>query len=206
MFGPETGVLVGALNSYYVTNGATDIASLTPSPSGFLSNGDIIWNGKPTVGQPAFWTVLTGGSTPAFQAGPTLGNGTTTTVSLTAAQIDSMYTTPISLIAAPGAGNAIWVSRVVFEMTTTSTAFTGGGAVSFPYHGTSTNSASSTIPASVVTSATPGTTYTVLGESVTANGTTVLANTGVDITNASAVFATGTGSAKIIITYSVIAL
>lgn len=127
------------------------------------------------------------------------------TVALTAAQIIAMEATPVSVIAAPGAGLAIVVDSILFEMTTTSTQFTGGGAVSFVYHGGSVAVHAGSIPATVVTT-TAGTSYTVLGPAVATNGTTVPANTGVDITNATAPFAAGTGTAKVRIRYHIITL
>lgn len=128
-----------------------------------------------------------------------------TSVSLTAANILAMNGTPVTIIAAPGAGKAIIVNQILFEMTTTSTQFANGGTVNFQYHGTSTNVHSSTIPASVVT-ATAGTTNTLLAQNTAANGITVPANTAVEITNGTAPFITGTGTAKVQIWYSVITL
>lgn len=127
------------------------------------------------------------------------------TVSLTAANLIAMFTTPVSVIAAPGTGKAIIVDTILFEMTTTATQFTGGGAVDFVFHGTSTATHTGTIPASIVTT-TAGTSNTQLGSPTAANGTTVMANTGVDITNATAAFAAGTGTAKVQIWYSVVTL
>lgn len=201
---PELAVLVGPNNTYRAPNGASDLPTTAISQQ--YNPGDLIVNGAATVGAAAFWICTTGGSSPVFSAGSALGTSLTVTVSLTAAQIIAMNGTPISVVPAPGAGKLATLVRVVFEMTTTSTVFTGGGAVEFFYHGTSTNAASSTIPASVVTNATPGTTYTYLGEAVPANGTTVLANTGIDITNATAAFAAGTGTAKIVLTYAITVL
>lgn len=127
------------------------------------------------------------------------------TVSLTSANILAMFTTPVSILAAPGAGKALIVDAILFEMTTTSTQYTSGGVVSIVYHGGSVATHSGTIPATVVTT-TAGTTNTMLGSPTAANGTTVPANTGIDITNATGVFATGTGTAKVQIWYSVVTL
>jgi hypothetical protein len=126
-------------------------------------------------------------------------------VSLTAAQLVAMEAAPVSVIAAPGAGFAIVIDSVLLEMTTTSTVFTGGGAVSFVYHGTGTAVHAGSIPASVVTAA-AGVSYTLLGPAAATTGTTAPANTGVDITNATAPFAAGTGTAKVKLKYRVIAL
>ena len=127
------------------------------------------------------------------------------TVNLTAANILGMNAAPVSILPAPGAGKAIVVDNILFEMTTTATAFANGGVVSFPYHGGSTNSHSGTIPAAVVTAG-AGTSNTQLGPATGSNGTTIPANTGVDITNATAPFITGTGTAKVQIWYQIVTL
>jgi hypothetical protein len=128
-------------------------------------------------------------------------------VSLTAAQLIAMNGTPVTIIPAPSAGKAIVVREVAFEMIPGSVAFTGGGAVSLVYHGTSTPVHAGSVPASVVTvaGASP-TTTTVLGTATAANGTTAPAGTGVDITNATAAFAAGNGTAKVHIWYNIITL
>lgn len=202
MFGPETGVLVDSINAYYVTNGAADLPSF--SASGAFNPGAVVFNRNPIVGQPAFWTCLTGGTSPTWAAGPTLGSDTSTVFNLTSANITGMFATPVAVLPAPGAGKALVINQIVFTMTTTSTAYTGGGAVSFVYHGTATNAASGTIAAAVITAG-AGTSTTTLGPAGGA-GTTVPANTGIDITNATQAFAAGTGTAKIQIYYSIITL
>lgn len=128
-------------------------------------------------------------------------------VALTAAQIIAMGTTPVSILPAPGAGKAILVDSILFGMTRTGTAFTGGGAINFQYH-TTTNSVphSGTIPATLVTTGGAGSAQTRLGPDVSSNGLVVPANEGIDITNATAPFAAGTGTAKVFIRYRVITL
>ena len=126
-------------------------------------------------------------------------------VPLTAAQLIAMFTTPVSIIAAPATGKAIVVREIVFEMITTATVFTGGGVVSFVYHGTSVPVHAGTVPAATV-NAVAGTSATQLGMAVAANGTVVSAATGVDITNATGAFAAGTGTAKVHLWYHVITL
>lgn len=126
------------------------------------------------------------------------------TVALTAANIIAMFTTPVAILPAPGAGKAIIVSQILFEMTTTSTQFTGGGTVNFPYHGGS-NCVPGVLLAAVVTT-TAGTSNTLLGPNNGTNGLTVPANTGIDITNGAGVFAAGTGTAKVQIWYSIVTL
>lgn len=121
---------------------------------------------------------------------------------LSAANIIAMNGAPVSVLAAPGAGLGVVIDWIVLVMITTSTQFTGGGAVQFNYHGGS-SSHSGTIPASVVT-ATAGTTLTQLGPATGASGLTVPVNTGIDITNATGAFAAGTGTAVVYMGYSVV--
>lgn len=137
------------------------------------------------------------------------GDGSTVSsaiVSLSAAQIIAMGPTPISVVAAPGAGKVVIFNRVLFEMTTTSTQFTGGAAVHFYYHGGTVDAPTGAVAAAVVTT-TAGTSNTLLGPSAAATGIALPANTGVDITTlANAAFAAGTGTAKIQIWYSIVTL
>jgi hypothetical protein len=125
-------------------------------------------------------------------------------VVLTAAQLEAMYTTPVSILPAPGAGYALIVDHVTLAIIAGGTAFTGGGAISFVYHGGSVPPHAGSVPASALTGAS-GTTLSLLGPAVATNGTTVPANTGVDITNATQAFASGNGSAVVLIQYRVIA-
>jgi hypothetical protein len=135
-----------------------------------------------------------------FADGSTLSAAT---VSLTAANIIAMNGAPVSILAAPGAGKAIVVKQILFEMTRTSTAFTGGGTVEFDYHGSSI-AHTGTIAAAVVTGG-AGSQNVVLGNA-SATALTVPANLGIDITNGSTAFAAGTGTAKVQIWYSIVTL
>src|ERR1043166_9470694 len=56
-----------------------------------------------------------------------------TRVALTAANLIAMYTSPVVLVPAQGAGKSIIVHKLIFTITRTSTAFTGGGAVIVQY-------------------------------------------------------------------------
>lgn len=126
-------------------------------------------------------------------------------VSLSAANLIAMNGAPVSILPAPGATKVILVDSIVFKMVTTATAFTGGGAVSFVYNGGATSAITGTIPAAVVTAG-AGTSYTAMGPAAAASGTTLLANKGIDITNATAAFATGTGTAVVHIKYRIVTL
>lgn len=124
-------------------------------------------------------------------------------VVLSAANIIAMNGAAVTIIAAPLAGLALIVESILFAMLPTATQFTGGGVVTFQYAGGAVVHASS-IPASVVTSASASNTY--LAPNTQANGVTVLSATAITITNATAAFATGTGTAKVFIRYRTVVL
>lgn len=122
-------------------------------------------------------------------------------VALTAANIIAMGTTPVALIAAPGAGKCIIVDNISFKMTTTATVFTGGGAVEFRYTDASGTKVSADIAAAVIT-AVAGTSFTnVRGIEASLTGTV---NAPIVIRNATAAFAAGTGTAVVTIDYHIV--
>ena len=123
-------------------------------------------------------------------------------VPLTAAQITTLHTVPVTVIAAPGAGKAIVVEQAVLEFKFGTVAFTGGGVVTLIYHGGSTALHSGSVPASVITAAS-GTSATEVGPQTGANGLTLAVNAGVDISAATANFAAGDGTAQLWIWYTV---
>jgi predicted RecA/RadA family phage recombinase len=123
-------------------------------------------------------------------------------VTLTAAQIMGMFGAAVSILPAPAAGQVIVVDQFVVQMKPGATQFTGGGAVSFQYHGTAVVPHSANIPAATVTSANAS-------ENVVPPPTGVIqppAATGIDITNATAAFATGNGVMVVTVFYSIITL
>jgi hypothetical protein len=126
-------------------------------------------------------------------------------VPLTAAQIIAMYTTPVTILPAPAAGTAILVSQIAVELDLTATAFTGGGVVHFYYHGQTAEIMAQTIAAATVNGGTGQSIY-ILEPVQTAGGSVVTPAVGIDITNASGVFATGTGTAKVTVWYSLVTL
>jgi hypothetical protein len=130
----------------------------------------------------------------------------TAVVTLSAAQLEAMFATPVSILPAPGAGFAIIVKEIEFELIGGSVSFTGGGAITFPYHGSGTASHTGSIPTSGVNVSPSTTTITELGQLAGSNGTVIPANTGVDITNATAAFASGNGTAKVFMEYRIIQL
>lgn len=122
-------------------------------------------------------------------------------VSLAAADIIAMRTTPVSLIPAPGSGKIVVIDHVTMKMVRTSTAFTGGGAVEFRYTDGSGAKVSADVSATLVTGA-AGTAYSAV-RGVTTELTPV-ANAAVVITNATGVFAAGTGTGQVSIAYRVV--
>lgn len=125
----------------------------------------------------------------------------TITVTLTAAQIIAMGTTPVELIAAPGAGKCIFVDNISFKMVTTATAFTGGGAVEFRYTDASGTKVTADVAAAVITAAAGSSWTNVRGIEASLTG---VVNAAIVISSASAAFAAGTGTASLVIEYHVV--
>ena len=121
-------------------------------------------------------------------------------IPITAAQIIAMYTTPIELIAGE-TGKLIVVDDIVLKMTRTSTAFTGGGAVEFRYTNGSGAKVTADIAATVITGS-AGTDYTINKSIVTS--LTGVVSAPIVMTNATQVFAAGTGTGVITIKYHLI--
>jgi hypothetical protein len=129
------------------------------------------------------------------------------TVSLTAANIIAMYAAPVALIAAPGAGKSILVSKLAFTITRTATAFADGGAAIIQYgatvNGGGTQALDSTIASTVITGA-AGTTVTARNGAIISDlAAATIQNAGLYISNATAAFATGTGTATVNIWYMI---
>lgn len=129
------------------------------------------------------------------------------TVSLTAANLIAMYGAPVAIIAAPGSGKSILVTKLAFTITRTSTAFANGGNVIFQYdsttHGGGTQALDSTVASTVITGS-AGTTVTARNGAVISDlASTSIQNKGLYISNASGAFDTGTGTATADVWYVV---
>ena len=198
---------------YKVEKRPVKAPSFTPEPNG-IPIADLVHgtNGQLIVGQTgaaAAWTSVTGDVSLSAAGVTSIAANIhqVASVALSAANLIAMGTTPVSILSAPGSGKVIVPSLIVFEMTRTSTAFTGGGAVSFQYHTTTTSVPhSGSIPATVVTTGGAGTAVIMLGPNVGSNGLVLPVNEGIDITNATAAFAAGTGTANVFFYYRVITL
>lgn len=124
-----------------------------------------------------------------------------TAVDLSAANILAMRATPVTLIAAPGAGKINLIEEITVKIVRTSTAFASGGAVEFRYTDGSGAKVTADMSATLITGA-AGTAYASC-KAVTTELTPV-ANAAIVITNATGAFTTGTGTAKVYIKYRVL--
>lgn len=121
-----------------------------------------------------------------------LGNATNTgqeltrEVTLTPANIVAMYTTPVEVIPAPGAGKYIEVLSATLIYDYATAAYTGGGAVTLNY-GSGGAAITANIAAANAFAATGDKVYS-LGTLNAAGGYTMPLNTSVVITNATGVF------------------
>lgn len=122
-------------------------------------------------------------------------------VPLTLAQLTTMFTTPIPVVPAFGAGTLVEVQSCVLDMVFGSAAFTGGGTVTVGYGTTQSTVAASTAAATIA--ATVFTTFTA-SQSILTLGTmpvtasTLNLNKAVSITNGTAVFAGGTAASAVL--------
>lgn len=129
-----------------------------------------------------------------------------TTVALTAAQIIAMYTTPVVVIPAVP-GKAIVLDAFEFDLTGTATQFTGGGVVDLQYDSTANGAGTilhADIAAAVVTGATARVISVRTPSDLSAIATASITGKGVYISNKTAVFATGTGTAVLKVRYHLI--
>lgn len=126
---------------------------------------------------------------------------------LTAAQLNSMFTTPITIVPAPGAGIALLVRQIHVEFDLTATQFAAGGVIHFYYHGQTTEIMAQVIAAAtLIGSASPSQVLMILEPVQTAGGSVVTSAVGIDITNVTQLFTTGTGTAVITVWYDYLTL
>lgn len=195
------------------------IANAAPSTEAVIAKSDGLHIGNKTTDRIGF-----GAATPVaqqaatvtpFAALQTLGLIATgsdytiqhKTVALTAANLIAMYAAPVVILPAQGAGKSIIVTRLAFTITRTSTAFTGGGAAIFQYgttvNGGGTQALDSTLASTVITGA-AGTTVTARNGAVISDlAAATIQNAGLYISNATAAFAAGTGTAAVDVWYVV---
>jgi hypothetical protein len=163
----------------------------------------------------AAWTQL-GGTSAVLNAAVLPANGTvsildirsgnsaisTVTVPITNAQVLAMFTTPIQLVAAPGAGNMINVIDMTVENVFLTAAFAAGGAIQASYGAGVTTPATATIATTFLTAPAANQVIKVAGALASALSSAVL-NTAVNLTCATANFTTGGGSLIVKLRYAV---
>jgi hypothetical protein len=110
--------------------------------------------------------------------------------------------TPVSLIPAPGAGKIIIVDSILFKMVRTATAYANGGAVEFRYTDGSGAKVTADVAAALITTGGAGTAYAHVA-GIEASITPV-ANAAIIVTNATAPYITGTGTAQVSIRYRIV--
>lgn len=130
------------------------------------------------------------------------------TVSLTAAQINGMYATPVQLIAAPGSGNLIVIDSILWDVAFGTTQFAAGGAIAAQYgntvHGAGP-AASGTLAAATLNAVAASSFLANSGfGSVLDVAKSASLNTAVYISNASAAFTTGDSTATLYVRYHVV--
>ena len=127
-------------------------------------------------------------------------------LTVTAAQIISNYTTSLEVIPAVE-GKAIILDSFVYDLTGTATQFTGGGVVNLQYKNTA-NGAGTTlhadIAATVITGATARVVTHRIPKDLSAVATADIVGVGVYLGTKTAVFAAGTGTAVLRIKYHLI--
>ncbi len=126
------------------------------------------------------------------------------TVTLTANEIKALNASPKTLIAAPAAGEALIIERVLFRFIWATTQYTAGSALSVLYAGGSTNLLAGTLAATFLTAPTAA----VTSDAILAGlGTQLSApqETAVTLKAASTEFATGDSTLEVQIWYRVAA-
>jgi len=127
-------------------------------------------------------------------------------VALTAAQINGMYAAPVEVVPAV-AGKNIVVDSVEFDLTGTATQFAGGGVVNVQYKNT-VNGAGTTVHADIAATVVTGATGRVITnrvpKDISATPTADITGVGLYISNKSAAFTTGTGTAVVTVRYHLI--
>lgn len=123
-------------------------------------------------------------------------------VVLSAAQITTLHSVPVSLLAAPGAGKVILPEGLLFQFKYGTVQFTGGGAVNPVYHGATTNLLTGSVAAATIQAAASAT----ISAGAKASALALTTNAGVDLYAGTADFAAGDSTAIATLWYTIITL
>ena len=180
-------------------NEAGYMLGTTPSQAvsvlGANPSSQLAVNTDPYSALQTFGFIAAGGANPTVQHLQT---------SLSAAQIIAMSATPVQLVAAPGAGKTVVITRAALRITRTSTAFASGGVGIIQYNNTATgagtNAVDSTFTAATFTGAS-GASESLRNGAVLSDQGTALQNLGIFISNQTGAFTTGTGTLTVDVWY-----
>jgi hypothetical protein len=133
--------------------------------------------------------------------------GATVTVTLSAAQIAAMYTTPVQIVAAPGSGKLILIDSILWDIAFVSAQYTAGGAIQAQY-GNTTHGAGPAASASIAAATLNGVAasgFIANGSgAATLNAPATVENTAVYMSNATQAFATGDSTVTLYVKYRVV--
>lgn len=129
------------------------------------------------------------------------------TVTLTAAQVNGMYATPVQLLAAPGAGKLILIDSILWDITFVSAQYASGGAIQAQYgntiHGGGSPASASIAAATLNGVAASGFIANGSG-AATLNAPATVENTSVYLSNATGAFTTGDSTVTLYVRYRVV--
>lgn len=190
----------GSLGHDPLTVGAgADVGFAVQIPSGQTANAMTIEKPDGTV----IWAVDANGN--VASGGVTKLVSKRVQVALTAAQIITLHSVPVALVAAPAAGIALVFKQLIFQFTYGTIQFTGGGVVMPVYHGATADLtltggvAAATIQAAVNA-------LVLLRADPAAGGLAITSATGLDLYAATADFAAGDSTAIVTLDYDVLTL
>lgn len=186
----------------FVGNSSNVATARAMSGDGTLSNTGVL-----TIGSGA----ITGSKIAANAvdyANIALDVAASATVSLTAAQVNGMYATPVQLIAAPGAGKLILIDSILWDIAFVSAQYAAGGAIAAQYgatiHGAGP-AASGTLAAASLNGVAASGFLSNAGSAGLLNvAASASENTAVYLSNATAAFTTGDSTVNLYIKYRVV--
>lgn len=148
---------------------------------------------------------------PTFQDAPS-GSGPVTQarVALSSAQLLSLFSSPVPIIAAPGAGKAIIIIQVVYSLTFGTTAYTGGGTAALRYGtdvtGLLAESSSSVAPNAFKAAAVSTLTLDLTSIGTSARAASLVNNMPITLVQATSDFTGGDGTGSVTVDYVTVTL